>query len=297
MGKLNSIFNHIIKGTIFKRLRENEKHKRFSEYDAFLKSNRDFIEKKISNRITIRLFKKANLSQELYCYGFEEAEMQFLKKYLKAKDIIFDIGANIGLFTLISSEYIGNQGLIHAFEPSPETYLWLEENCKSNSLKNVVLNQLAVSDKDGAIDFHLSAEGFDAFNSIVKPSKGNNYITQTVNCLTLDSYVIKHDLAGKIQIIKIDVEGFEISLLNGAEKILSQPNAPDLVVEFTESNAKNAGFTCADLYDKIQSFGYELYHYNASQNKLIPEPKGMSYIKYKNLVATKNIQVMNERLK
>jgi FkbM family methyltransferase len=297
MGKLKSILNHILKGTLFNRIRDNKKHRRFCEYAAFLKSNRDFLEKKISEKITIRLFKKANLSRELYCYGFEEAEMQFLKRYLKEKDVVFDIGANIGLFTLISSEYIGAGGMIYAFEPTPQTYSWLEQNCRANNLQNVILNQLAVSDKDGTIEFHLSAEGFDAFNSIVRPSKGSNYITQTVNCLTLDSYIEKNNLSGKIQIIKIDVEGFEISLLNGGEQTLSLSNAPDLVVEFTESNAKNAGFSCAQLYDKLEGYGYKLYHYNSTQNKLIPEPVGMSYAKYKNLVATKNIHLVNERLK
>ena len=112
----------------------------------------------------------------------------------------------------------------------------------------------------------------------------------------MDSYVKKHNLQGKIQIIKIDVEGFEISLLSGASKTLSAENAPDLVVEFTESNAENAGFTCAQLYAIIIGFGYELFHYNAETNSLVPEPEGMSYLKYKNLVATKNRKRISERL-
>jgi hypothetical protein len=85
--------------------------------------------------------------------------------------------------------------------------------------------------------------------------------------------------------------------LNGAEKTMSRQNAPDLVVEFTESNAANAGFTCAQLYDKIESLGYKLFQYNAPANKLIAEPKGMSYARYKNLVATKNSEKINARLK
>lgn len=296
MTKIKAILNHLINGTFLKRIAENKKHQLFREYDAFMKSDQEYIIKMLSSSIHILLFKKANLSRELYCYGFEEAEMQFLKKYLKNDDVVFDIGANVGLFTLICSEFVGNSGTIHAFEPSPQTFNWLEQNVNSNKLKNVILNQLAVSDKDGTIGFHLSEEGYDAFNSIVKPSKGSNYISQTVNCLTLDSYVEKHQLQGKIQIIKIDVEGFEISLLSGASRILSAENAPDLVVEFTESNAENAGFTCAQLYAKIVGFGYELFHYNAETNSLIPEPEAMSYVKYKNLVATKNIEKIVERL-
>lgn len=296
MTKIKAILNHLINGTFLKRISENKKHKLFREYDAFIKSEKEYIEKKLSDSIHILLFKKANLSRELYCYGFEEAEMQFLKKFLKMDDVVFDIGANVGLFTLICSEYVGNSGSVHAFEPSPQTFNWLEQNVKSNKLNNVILNQLAVSDKDGTISFHISEEGYDAFNSIVKPSKGLNYITETVNCLTLDSYVEKHNLQGKIQIIKIDVEGFEISLLSGASKTLSAENAPDLVVEFTESNAENAGFTCAQLYAIIIGFGYELFHYNAETNSLVPEPEGMSYLKYKNLVATKNRKRISERL-
>jgi FkbM family methyltransferase len=296
MNKLNTIINHIKKRTFFERILQYKKHKLFKEYSDFLKSEKEFIEKKISDGLTIRLFRNANLSQELYCYGFEESEVQFFNRYLKPGDYVLDVGANIGLFTLIACEKVSSSGKVFSFEPSPQTYNWLNENISANSLQNVKAIKSALSDRDGVIDFFISSKGFDAFNSIIKPSKGNDYIKESVPTLTLDSFVRLENLENKIAFIKIDVEGFEIPLLTGGQGILSSAFAPDLIIEFTESNTKNAGFTCADLYDKIASLGYKLYDYNKRENKLVAEPRGMSYAKYKNLIATKNIENVQKRI-
>ena len=296
MSKLSILLDHLKKGTLFDRIINNKKHKLFREYAIFLKSNKDYIEKKISDKLTIRLFKYANLSQELYCYGFEETEIIFFKKYLSAGDIVIDIGANIGLFTLIASERVLPNGKVFSFEPSPQTYAWLAENIEANSLSNVSAFKSALSDRDGVIDFYISSQGFDAFNSIIKPSKGKDYIKESVPTLTLDSFIKNANLEGGINLIKIDVEGFEIPLLSGAMHLLSSNKAPDMIVEFTESNAKNANTTCAQLYSKISSFGYELYQYDAKRNILVKEPAGQSYLNYKNLIATKNIEAINKRL-
>jgi len=296
MSKLKTLLNHIKNGTLFDRVLNNKKHQLFKEYAEFLKSGRDYIEKKISNKLTIRLFKKANLSQELYCYGFEESEISFFNRYIKPGDIVIDIGANIGLFTLIASENVGSTGQVFSFEPSPQTYKWLTENIEANVLRNVESFKLALSDREGNIDFFISSEGYDAFNSIIKPSKGQNYIKESVPTLTLDAFIKTQNLAGKISFIKLDVEGYEIPLISGGKETLSGPDAPDMIVEFTESNATNAGVTCMDLYDKITELGYSLYQYNAKGNKLVPEPRGESYAKYKNLIATKNLAGVQRRI-
>ena len=296
MSKVRSILSHIKNGTLFERLLNNEKYKLFKEYSVFLKSEKNYIEKKLSDKLTIRLFKKANLSQELYCYGFEEAEINFFKKYIKQGDVIIDIGANIGLFTLIAADKTGSQGKVISFEPSPQTFMWLKENISANNLENVSPFKMALSDREGSIEFFVSSEGYDAFNSVIKPSKGTNYNVENVVTTKLDSFVEKEGLLEKVALIKIDVEGFEIPLLNGGNKILSSEFAPDLVIEFTESNAKNAGVTCVDLYDAITKLGYKLYRYNKITNILLPEPRGLSYTEYKNLIATKDLKKLNGRI-
>ncbi len=296
MSKLKAIIDHLKNGTLLDRLVNNQKHRRFKEYSDFLKSDRRYIEKKISPTTTIRLFRNANLSQELYCYGFEEAEIRFFRSYLKPGDQVLDVGANIGLFSLIASESVTSSGKVFAFEPSPQTYAWLKENIDANVLQNVETNKLALSDRNGNIDFFVSAEGFDAFNSIIRPSKGDNYKKESVPTLTLDEFLRSKQLAGKIRFIKIDVEGFEIPLLEGGREELSSAQAPDLIVEFTESNARNAGTTCADLYDKITGFGYSLYEYHMASNSLVHEPRGRNYTTYKNLIATKDIEGVRRRI-
>jgi len=292
--KLINILRHVTRGTLLTRIKEARKHRLFREYENFQNSDRKYIDKKLSSNTTIRLYKKANLSKELYCYGFEEAEILFLRRYLRAGDVALDVGANIGLMTLIVSEQVKSAGAVHSLEPAPETFGWLKENTEINSISNVRLYNMALSDREGKIDFYVSQEGLDAFNSVIKPAKGDNYQVKSVDTTTLDKFVSA--LPSKVTFIKMDVEGFELSVLEGGRNILSADDAPELLVEFTESNLKSAGHSTLELYDKISGLGYRLYSFDASSHRLVAEPRGQDYSRYKNLLATKRPAFVEARL-
>ena len=87
---------------------------------------------------------------------YEPYTAEVISRVLKKGDTVLDIGANIGYFTLIYANQVGNNGKVYAFEPSPQNYSLLNKNITANGYKNVVVEQKAVSDQSSPIQFYLS---------------------------------------------------------------------------------------------------------------------------------------------
>jgi hypothetical protein len=94
---------------------------------------------------------------------------------------------------------------------------------------------------------------------------------------------------------KSNVEGWEIPVLEGAKEVLMNDYAPVLIVEFTEQNAKNAGYSCKQLYELLQSYGYDLYIYDSKTNSLKADSLRDHY-PYLNLIACKDIKGVQSRI-
>lgn len=261
--------------------------------NTFEKNKTSFVYS-LSDSVKINLYKDSFLCKLIYT-SFEEAEIKFLKKFLRKGDCFFDIGANIGLFSLNASPIIGIDGEIFAFEPTPITFNRLNENVLLNEFNNIKTENIGLSDVKGELEFHTANNGYDALNSIVKLSElGDDYSTIVVKADTIDNF-IKSEKIGHIDLMKIDVEGWELNVAKGAKKLFSMPDAPVLMVEFTETNAFAAGYYLGELYDYIKSFGYTWYTYNAEENVLNLEEKKLHY-PYNNLIAIKDLKSVFERL-
>jgi FkbM family methyltransferase len=259
-----------------------------NEFDMRLK-------KYIGDGTFIYCYTDSLVAQAIFKETFEQEELLFLKRFLKSKDNFIDIGANIGLFSLLASRYVGTEGIICSFEPTSITYQRLQENIQLNGLKNIRSYRLALSDTNGQAELQIASEGYDAWNSLAKPSSGKVVNSETVATLTLDSFVEKENIEN-VSLIKIDVEGWEIPVLQGAKSLLSSPNAPTLMVEFMEENAQNAGFSCKELYQLLVDYGYELFTYDAAKNRLISESLRAHY-PYLNIIATKQPKSVEQKLK
>ena len=116
----------------------------------------------------------------------------------------------------------------------------------------------------------IAKDGFDAWNSLGKPYMGEDGGQETVQTVTLDSFVAQHRLAGRITAMKIDVEGWENQVLAGAEKLLSAPNAPALCIEFTEQAAQLAGSSCAALYRTLERLGFQMFTVGDTPETVVP---------------------------
>jgi FkbM family methyltransferase len=239
----------------------------------------------LSEELQIKLYNDSLLCRLIY-FGFEKNEILFLQRFLKKGDTFLDIGANIGLFSLYASKVIGDLGLTYAFEPTPNTFQRLLENISINNCKNIIPVNIGLSNKNMVVDFNVSEDGHDAWNSIVKLDQLQNWSSIKVNVETLDSFIKKYSIR-KVDLIKLDVEGWEKFVLEGGEQLLRQSDTTVLLIEFTEDNAFKAGYYCGELFDYVESLGYLWYSYNSIENTLIKEVKKLHY-PYENLIAIKN---------
>ena len=201
---------------------------------------------------------------------------------MKEGDIFVDIGANIGLFSLIASRAVGNTGKVICFEPSPTTFVRLDENVKLNNLNNISHKNIGLSEKIDELVFFISKTGYDAWNSFA-PREDILEDSILVPVSTLDIELNEVDKT-KIKLIKIDVEGWEKFVIQGGRDLFVNYN-PIVMVEFTEENTFNAGYPVYEIYDMMKDFGYVWY--TIKDGELILEPKRLRY-PYNNLIAVKS---------
>jgi FkbM family methyltransferase len=289
---------HLRKGTILKKIKRQldfyNKNRRKIWWDK-QKQKREYFEITLQRGIRMRLFFDSILSQLIYCDGFEVQEQQFVNAFLRPGDTFVDVGANIGLFSLIAAQRLGNTGSVYAFEPTSKVFERLCQNVKLNRYNNIFLFNTALSDKIGESRFFISQDGYDAWNSFSPSTAGNVLSTEIVKCDTWDNFSYKHNLIDKVTMMKIDVEGWETRLLSGGYETLSRKEAPVLQVEFTDEAAQAAGSSCEKLYNLLESLGFQMFIYDAKLHTLIHDPIRNAY-PYLNLIATKNPRRIIDRL-
>jgi FkbM family methyltransferase len=212
----------------------------------------------------IKLYTSSELSSHIYCGAFEWEEREWLMSELKADDVFYDIGANIGLFTLLAAERCRH---VIAFEPTSDTFELLTENVELNNRpSNITLLNAAASDEDGEQDIYVLINGKDAWNSMaVKPEEGE-YRVDKIKTVSVDGLVETGQIPAP-RVIKIDVEGWELHVLHGLKQTIAK-HKPVMLIEFTEPNLNAAGTSAQELGNYVRSLNYELYSYDPRYKKL-----------------------------
>lgn len=298
MEKLFRFLNHLRQGTLIERIawgwRKRAKQKRLEWWNSQIGKCESF-DTKIDHGVRIRLHFDSELSKLIYVNDFERTEREFLKAYLKPGDLFVDVGANIGLFSLVAAKLVGPSGRVYAFEPTGRIYERLAINRMLNGFECMACFRLALSDHIGQQSLFVSKDGFDAWNSFAHPVAGQSFDHELVGCETWDHFAIQHDLLGKVSMIKLDVEGWEIPVLSGAKETLAREDAPLLQVEFTDAVSQSAGFLCKDSYRMLEDFGYRMFLYDARTRELLHDPIREDY-PYLNLIATKRPEEVAHKL-
>ena len=176
---------------------------------------------------------------------------KFFIKNLKSNSIFFDIGANYGFYSLLAKQLI-TDGQVHAFEPTPTTFKFLQKNLSNKD--RIFLNQIAFFDSEGIINFYenlVGKSGLNTFNVFnIKPI----LFKQTrVKTTTLDKYCLYHS---KPTFIKIDVEGAEGNVVEGAIETLKKSN-PIITMEVWKSFLNNEEYL--KPIKILKGLGYKLY--------------------------------------
>ncbi|MBK4728703.1 FkbM family methyltransferase [Oxynema sp. CENA135] len=185
---------------------------------------------------------------------------RFIERYLRPGDSFIDIGANIGIYTLLASSLVGKTGSVHAFEPVPQTVNRLQENVNRNGLSQVEIHSIALGETDSVIQFTVD---YDATNHVILSNDISMHNCIEVPCKCLDNIVGEknHTMA------KIDVEGWEIPVLRGAYNMLARHNPPVLVLEINGSFCRY-GFDSLDVIKYLEKLGYDSALYDADTNQL-----------------------------
>lgn len=177
-----------------------------------------------------------------------QADKDFFCDFLKPGDVVVDIGANIGLLTLIAAKRVGDIGKVYAFEPHQKIFKFLENNIKSNKLRNVYLNNIALGAEQEVLA--LSNKKLDDMNQIL-PVTNESHIKIMVkkldDCLPHES----------IALMKIDVEGYEKFVLQGARKLLGKTAC--LYFESSEHHFQAFGYSSQTLFQRLKEQGFQIF--------------------------------------
>jgi len=137
-----------------------------------------------------------------------------MTEWIKKGDTVLDLGANIGYYTVLFSKLVGNNGKVYAIEPTSDNLEYLEKNIKLNNLKNVELTKAAIGDTDGKLNIYIS----DNSGNYNTPNYNGSNKKETVKSYKLDTF-FKDKVKPKI--LKMDIEGYECEVFNGADKMLN----------------------------------------------------------------------------
>jgi FkbM family methyltransferase len=184
-----------------------------------------------------------------------EPEMSRLRDFVKAGDCVLDIGANVGAYTVRLARLVGAEGVVHAFEPVPETFEILQHVVHALLLRNVVPHSCAVSDRDGTSAMAIPTETAGVKNRYLAhlvSAKGDQRDGVPVETVTLDS--LRQGGIRRVSFIKCDVEGAELSVLRGARGLLEW-DRPALLCEICE-HGRRFGVEPQDAFDFLHALGY-----------------------------------------
>lgn len=201
-------------------------------------------------------------------HGHHEAEdSPFLLAAAKNKGIIFDIGANAGYYAIHFARLFNEIKEIHAFEPIPETYETLVHNVAINGLSEKIrTNNLALGNRSGEATFYLPDFSGSCAASLqnLHPEECNQKITTKIT--TLDQYCESKNLT-QIDLIKIDVEGAEYFLLEGALETLKKFK-PTLFVEILRKWSRQFGIEPNQTIQQLTTLGYHCW--TVEEGQLVP---------------------------
>jgi len=211
------------------------------------------------------------VSLKIAAYGyFETGLTKFFLDYLCEGDILIDVGAHYGYFSLLGSLLVGKAGHVHSFEPTPSTAEVLRSNI--NGKENITLNNCALFSESGEVLMNDYGYERSAYNTIVHTHNEHDTTKIVkVKALSLDTYVIEKKIVPDF--LKIDAEGAEYNVLLGAQRIIKN-HKPIITLEVSnESSQKCIQYLLGEGYDA----------YEIKKGRMIPHIVENMYI-YNNIL-------------
>ncbi|MDH4057667.1 MAG: FkbM family methyltransferase [Cyclobacteriaceae bacterium] len=209
------------------------------------------------NSIFVRVDISDYIGHFLY-FGFKDPNIDRLFQLCKDNFTVLDVGANIG-WTVLGLSSIAKKGHVFGFEPDPYNYERCAENVGLNKFNNITIFPVGLGNKNTTLNLEIRTPSNRGGNRITD----NGQITRPVNIVRLDDFPPIQDLS-KVDLIKIDVEGYELNVLRGGERLLKKFK-PLLFIELDDNNLKDQGDSARSLVEFLSTMGYRIE--NAATNE------------------------------
>lgn len=220
------------------------------------------------NGINLNLSFNTETAYSIYVNGeYEPNETSFLKSILKNGMTFIDIGANVGIYSLIAAKKVGEKGRVIAVEPSSREYDQLAENIKINRLKKITLVKNAISDKVGHSNLEIASLPHSGHNTLknflystTKKVKNEKVVLETLDIM-VDRLALD-----RVDVIKIDVEGMEYEVIKEGLRTYDK-FGPLLIFELSNQSIQNGDFK--KILDLLKSKNYKFFTFSIEGLKSI----------------------------
>ncbi|MGZ3885198.1 MAG: FkbM family methyltransferase [Bacteroidia bacterium] len=217
---------------------------------------------KLGNWLYKNCFPLYNISYTRFKLKNDKDEIAVLRRLIKPGDHVLDIGANIGFYAKLLSGMTGENGKVYCFEPDALNFKHLRKNV--SSLKNVAIFPSAVSEKNETLKIYRSK----LLNVDHRTYAVNNYDSvEEIPAVSIDS-LLKAGTIEKADLIKIDIQGYELTAFKGMLQLLKTASPP-IVAEYWPHGFKRAGTSAVEFFDFFNAFGYKLFKIDGAQLNIL----------------------------
>jgi FkbM family methyltransferase len=209
------------------------------------------------------LVKNSRMDDMLFLHGgfWEVAQIRFVERFLRPGMTVMDIGAHHGLYTLLASKLVGRGGRVISFEPSPRERKRLRQHVRLNLCSNTKVEPYAVGETPGQAEFFVVDDVKEDWCNSLRPPVVDGKPTHAVKVevLPLDMY-LQSGSVGEIDLIKMDVEGAELSALKGAQGLLrSSSKRPVFMMEVEDTRTGPWGYEAREIVCALDKEGFEWF--------------------------------------
>jgi FkbM family methyltransferase len=201
------------------------------------------------------------LSRAVYVSGtYEPASLLAMKRLLPPGGVFLDLGANVGIYSMLASRWVGPAGRVFSFEPSEREFICLRRHIELNGLSNVMPLRSAVADRDGTFELRVAGFPYAGLNTITNRFAYDGIEashTEQVEGLTLDRFAERSRLE-RIDLVKMDVEGGEAAALAGATRVLHEWR-PSWIIEVSPERSDSRDGNISAVLGVLHNARYGLF--------------------------------------
>jgi FkbM family methyltransferase len=236
---------------------------------------------KVKHRDFTLAFDRSGLSKAMWIDpDCRREDHDFMHSFLRQDDTVLDVGANIGTLSLTASRIVGPAGRVFAIEPHPRTFASLTHNIAINARTTISAINVAIGSRSGTLRLS-DLVGDDSQNAVLSSDESQGQGIE-VQVRRLDELPIG---TNPIALLKLDVEGYEMYVLEGAANTLRRTRC--IYLEACEGLFSRFGYTCSQLWHLLHDNGFRVFRFEGGR-QLVPIPLDFESTRSENFVACRD---------